>query len=255
MQPRLHPFTPTRIAGLAILAPPVRVAGAFPHNPDPDIINGSLWTIPCEFVMYVLLAGLGILGLLGRRWVILVSAVGSLAAFRIIGKVSPAVAAFHLPVFGSVVVGLYLLTPFLLGIVFYLYADRIPRSGWVCVALLAPLLLMRRHGLNLLFPVAGTYATFYVAFTPRLDLHRFARYGDFSYGLYLYAYPIQQVLVSVFPGKPVSIFLAAVPLSFGAAWLSWHLVEKPCLKLKWRGASQAPAAAASPAPPQASPGA
>ena len=65
-------------------------------------------------------------------------------------------------------------------------------------------------------------------------MSRFARYGDFSYGLYLYAFPIQQLLV-LYYGRRLTIpalFGSALVLTLCVAIVSWYAVERPCLRLK-----------------------
>ncbi|MFT8244252.1 acyltransferase family protein [Roseomonas sp. BN140053] len=79
-------------------------------------------------------------------------------------------------------------------------------------------------------------------------LRRAARFGDLSYGLYLYAFPMQQLVLHLWPGNPYAIPLCVL-LTLPLAFLSWHLVEKPALRLKpegllrWPGRRRADAAA------------
>ncbi len=54
------------------------------------------------------------------------------------------------------------------------------------------------------------------------------RFGDLSYGMYLYAFPIQQLMLTLWPGHPYPV-LACVAMTAGVAWLSWHLIERPAL--------------------------
>jgi len=84
--------------------------------------------------------------------------------------------------------------------------------------------------------VFGAYILFYVAFSRTLRLHHFAKYGDFSYGLYLYAFPVQQLLVEHFRHSfnAVTLFLAAWAVTFCLAVLSWKFVEQPFMKMKQR---------------------
>jgi peptidoglycan/LPS O-acetylase OafA/YrhL len=60
-------------------------------------------------------------------------------------------------------------------------------------------------------------------------LRRVDRFGDFSYGLYLYAFPIQQMVLERVHSFAISICTC---VTFGAAMVSWHLVEKPALRFK-----------------------
>ena len=56
---------------------------------------------------------------------------------------------------------------------------------------------------------------------------------DYSYGIYIYAFPVQQTLVSFWPQMPLSAYLLSTfVITVALAATSWHLVEKPALKLK-----------------------
>ena len=71
------------------------------------------------------------------------------------------------------------------------------------------------------------------ALWPSGRLREFNRLGDYSYGLYVYAFPIQQVIASFMKGiQPQSLFGVSFFITLAFAVLSWHLVEKPMLALK-----------------------
>ena len=86
----------------------------------------------------------------------------------------------------------------------------------------------------------------YLAFMPvgmlRPVLQSFTKWGDFSYGVYLYGYPVQQMLMRTIGGRlPFPVFIALSCLgALLLAMLSWHLVEKPFLKLKKRSSRGEP---------------
>ncbi|NDC64497.1 MAG: hypothetical protein EBZ59_11065, partial [Planctomycetia bacterium] len=89
------------------------------------------------------------------------------------------------------------------------------------------------------FSFCLAYFLLVLAFHPSLRVPWSPRIGDYSYGTYLYGWPIQQV-VAPFATTPLSMFLISYPLILCAAVASWHLVEKPALSLiAPRGRSQA----------------
>ena len=74
-----------------------------------------------------------------------------------------------------------------------------------------------------------------MTYHPALQWPAFNVLGDYSYGLYIYAFPIQQTLVRLMPGtEPAALLAATLPLTLAVAALSWHGVEKPALGLKSR---------------------
>jgi peptidoglycan/LPS O-acetylase OafA/YrhL len=217
--------------------------GVLSGVPFPSFINASTWTICYEFWCYLGLALLGALGLLRWRVAVLLLFAGcltlSMACRRWPGLFPTADFRFYelIPVPLTehwLRFGLF----FLAGAAFYLYRDRMARSRkffLLSVGVLA-LCAATGRGLGTALPIFGTYALFYVAFSERLPLAKFGRRGDLSYGLYLYAYPIQQLLV-LYAGRHLNVYtLTAIvfPIACGLAWLSWRCVEAPCLRLKPR---------------------
>jgi len=90
-----------------------------------------------------------------------------------------------------------------------------------------------RPWLVILFPILGGYCLLWLAYGPALILATWTDKTDLSYGTYLYAFPVQQVLaMNVGLRHPWAIFALAAPITLGLAWLSWHLVEKRCLAWK-----------------------
>jgi len=223
------------LRGLAIpLFVPLSPPTSFPNNPFPGNVNGSLWTIPCEFLMYLFVMAAGLAGLFRRRYAVLALFAAVFLSYRGIPRIWPVVGGWPLPYFGIFIIMLHLLSYFLAGMVAFLFRDRIPHSGFLFALSVAVLAVCNRRWLNGVMPIFGTYAMFYVAFSPYLPFHRFARHGDFSYGTYLYAFPIQQLLVLVGIKAPIALFVASLPLTVAAAVLSWHYVEAPFLRMKHR---------------------
>jgi peptidoglycan/LPS O-acetylase OafA/YrhL len=132
-----------------------------------------------------------------------------------------------------------LTTLFLAGAAFDAYRDRVPRSSGLAIVALGVLgVLAMMPGwqmLALAMPVLGTYLLFYLASVPAPWLHRWGRRGDYSYGLYLHAFPVQQLIVRYVGAEhltPVGLFAIALPITGLLALASWRFVESPFLRRK-----------------------
>jgi peptidoglycan/LPS O-acetylase OafA/YrhL len=132
---------------------------------------------------------------------------------------------------------LVLALPFLVGMGFHIWRDRIPMSGLLALALIAAAAALRFTPLFTLgFTLALAYAIFWCAFRPQGLMRAFNRVGDYSYGLYLYAFPIQGLVVWLWgPLTPLGNVALAFPLTLVLSVLSWHWIEAPALKLRGRG--------------------
>lgn len=211
---------------------PASIATLLFHNPCPRIFNGSLWSLPYECVCYLGVGFLAIFGVLRNRrhltLVFLLLLVG-LYAFdcfnhRLFEQSFPSRG------FGMLVVlALY----FCMGSVGYLYREKIPVS-WIlfCVAL-AIMIVSAVFGI---VPLTGPLILPYVLLwlICRLRLTRADAHGDFSYGAYIYAFPVQQGLVLLHVNSQG--FPAYLACSFGVtlvlAFFSYRCIEEPFLRLK-----------------------
>jgi peptidoglycan/LPS O-acetylase OafA/YrhL len=201
--------------------------GVFLQNPRPQLVNGSLWTIPFEALCYAVLAALAVSGVVRRR-----------ALFTMGVSVALVILTFKLLPGGGVIFappGTLLVCSFLAGIAFFLYRDCVLWDARLFIlALLGAAVLLYCDPLVPLAVAPLTYATVYLGVTrPKKTL---LLRGDYSYGIYLFAYPIQQTYVLLFPLHRTTwyCFLAAYPLSVAYAMFSWHFIEKPILGEKKR---------------------
>lgn len=203
--------------------------GAFVSNPYPNGVNGSLWTLPVELRLYLVVAVAGVVGLLTRKllWTIAVACV--VAFYAALPERFPLV-----DLGGPVTRQLALL--FALGSLAYVWQSRIALS--LPAALVALFLIAWNPagaGRGVLFDPLLGYLLLVIAYHPRLAWPAFNRIGDYSYGLYVYSFPIQQTLAARIAGlEPMGLFATSFPLTLALAALSWHVVEKPALGLKSR---------------------
>lgn len=200
--------------------------GLFEGNPYDNAANGSLWTLNFEFTCYLVVCLLGLLGLLRVRYVV------ALLLFALVTQPWVASVAGRWPGYFLSLFGY-----FAAGMLLYLLWDRLPRNDKLALfALVAITCSMFLGGFRVVFALCGSYILIYMAFDNRFRLYGFARWGDFSYGLYIYAFPIQQAAVQVSGGQMSwwENLMVAFPLTPLLAMLSWHAIEKRALALKQR---------------------
>jgi peptidoglycan/LPS O-acetylase OafA/YrhL len=210
---------------------PVRLDG----NALPLAVNGPLWTIPLELKCYVALAILGAAGLLRSKWwAVLLTAV-LLVRYAVIeprGDQLVDAWAWTLEQRYLLEFGLFFAAGVLLHFLDLDGARRkllLVAGAWL---LGAAAVAFGRPLLALWFVVPATVIAFGVASLPYA--RRAGRFGDLSYGFYIYAFPIQQTLIWLYgkklPWMAVFALVLVTTAAFAAA--SWHLVEKRALRLK-----------------------
>ena len=201
-------------ANLSLLANPDALPGVFQTTPIAGPVNGSLWTLQYEARCYLAVLLLGLCRLL-NRYIALAALIDCCIAQKrwIGGETMDFYAAFAA------------------GAALYLW--RPPLNLWLaaaCAALCLAAVFL--GGFRIAAATLGAYTIIAGAHAPRLpDL---ARYGDLSYGTYLWAFPLQQLAVSALGGPWWLNLAASLPPILALAWLSWHLVEAPALRLKPR---------------------
>lgn len=196
----------------------------FAQNPLAGAFNGSLWTLRHEVFAYIGVALIGSLGLLRKPL-----AAAALLIAAIAGYYAVPMATGRSWIVAFSYVGL----PFAFGAFFYVWRARIVMHGALVLALALPAILL--WPTPFFFPVFIawlSYTVIWLGHLPLAPLKGFNRFGDYSYGIYIYAFPIQQLLVQSGVISPGPQSLVAFILSLCAAILSWRYVEQPALKLR-----------------------
>jgi peptidoglycan/LPS O-acetylase OafA/YrhL len=205
--------------------PQYRLPGVFTHHPHP-LVNQQLWTIPYELGCYGSLALLGFLGLTRRRRLALAALLAFMTLVWIAGLFEPTPHPKWNYTWSLTVA-------FFAGVVLSLFRDRVPWTR-LCGALsLAATILLYILPATRAFAMLPTaYLTVWLGlFNPRPSW--IAGKADYSYGVYLFAYPLQQLMWLWPPLRPVYVnAIAATLLALFFAALSWHLVERPTLRRK-----------------------
>lgn len=203
--------------------------GLFADNATPGLVNMSLWTLKYEMLCYIGVAALGMAGLFNARWRKVASIALALGvALVFIGEPKPENTYTFLDN------ARYFAVYFGMGTLAYLVRDRLVLRP----VLLLPLLALMALAIGTRFAEVATalflgYATLLVASLSWGWLSEFTREHDYSYGVYIYAAPVQQAMLLWWPDiDPIVLsfwaLAAVLPLAYG----SWNLVEKPALALR-----------------------
>ncbi|MET4483346.1 peptidoglycan/LPS O-acetylase OafA/YrhL [Bradyrhizobium sp. F1.13.3] len=203
--------------------------GVFSNNPIPNVINSQLWTIPFELLCYISLGVLAIIGAKKRRWIILASAL--VLEITIFIRDQPGSWLWKNTPDGHVS-GKQLVVAFLLGVALYLYRDQVRLRGWLfllCGASSLILLCWPFGDYVAAFPIA--YVTIYIGLLNPAKLKILAG-ADFSYGVYLYGFPIQQTYARLGILNVGTNLVLSLVTTAAVAALSWNLIEKPAQGLR-----------------------
>ena len=203
--------------------------GVFEHVPVSGVIDPPLWTLRYESMCYVLLALFALAGLLATRMRASVTLAVLFALYAFV-----TFATSWRDESGAADSAARFVLCFFLGGAFYLYAEKIRLDVRIALALgLVAMLCFGTAAYEVAFKAALAYGVLWFALVPAGPLRRFNLIGDYSYGLYILCFPIQQTFVMLDPAiGPGALFLCSFPAVLALAILSWHFIEHPALRLK-----------------------
>ncbi len=209
--------------------------GVFEHHALAGSVNGPLWTIPIEVGCYAVLALAGVVGATRYRWA--PAGVLLILAAWIQWRHSPAPGTAMPPWSFNLQYGMVFALGSLMALCKDLWQQRPLPAALAGLAACSALHAWGPQPLATQGVVLGLGALTVLAGQASWPLVRnVGRWGDLSYGLYIYAFPVQQLLAT--PGAThgdfTSVLLTSVGCALALAGLSWHLLEKPALGLKPR---------------------
>lgn len=205
--------------------------GVFEHNPFTTTVNTPLWTLPLEWRMYEYLALGWAVFLLAPRY--------RTGALRLLVPIVVLI-LFAINLGGLVArqrldLGILNAYMFFAGSTFWLCATKLPLSFRILPPLFVAV-VVAVHDFNhffFLYLLALPPLVLGLAYAPAPSLLRFNRFGDYSYGVYIYGFPIQQTFAALRPDLSwVALTAYASLLTLPAAILSWRFVECPTLARK-----------------------
>ncbi len=219
-----------------------QLPGLFVTNPASGVVNQSLWTLKYEVACYLLLAGLAALvwQFEARRKLATAMAV-VWAIVMLVARPN----LLHENAFVETFA--YFALFFGTGVVAFLMRDTIKLAWPPMIVLFAVFVeCIDTRFAEIASALFMAYAIMWVATLPMGRLRTFANSNDYSYGTYIYSYPVTQVILLLWPATTIiALVLMTTGVTLLLALLSWELVERPALSLtrRWRGRS-APSPAA-----------
>ena len=203
---------------------------------QPFALNGAMWSVWLEFLCYISIPVFFLLGFHKKRLYIAVTlAIISLYVFLLISNKDLwlpyplRISAYH---------STRLLSAFLIGGAFYYFRDRVIWSRNLSLASLALLVICLnfKYTAELGFFIFGGYLIFNFALNYKnKTLNQIGTKNDISYGVYLYAWPIQMLIVQRYPNvSPAIMTIATMACVAVLGYLSWIYIEQPFMKMKKR---------------------
>lgn len=195
----------------------------FANNIYGQAVNGPLWTLPIEFLCYIMCFLAYQCKLLNRKNTIFASII------FVLGCIMIKIISGNIPILASMIQPMGL---FFVGMLYYVYQENIIMKIQLCFISLIGIVVSLIFGI---FPITIyvflSYFLMYIGFGTRIKFPNFAKYGEVSYGMYLCAWPIQQILVQYLgnAGKmnPWFNFLLATPIAIIFGYIIYKIIEKP----------------------------
>lgn len=190
-------------------------------------VNGSLWSLRYEVYAYLLLFCFGVFGLISNR-----AAINAVAILFLLLYTKEPIGMVILPSSWNNVISVPL-AGFFWGTLVYVNRNHIDcKISYAVVGIFLYILLRQHIWSHAIFILTIGYCVLTLGFHRHLQFN-ISLPNDYSYGIYLYAFPIQQAIVNIKKiDSALMLFTITMMLTIPLAMLSWHLVEKPALRLK-----------------------
>jgi len=215
-----------------ILGVEYQLPGVFTNTPYKHAVNGSLWTLPYEIKMYALIS-------------ITISLVYFFKPqknnlYLKISLLLICILSFTFHMYNQLIEGQHLnfirlLYLFFLGALIYVFKENIKMKWAIFNSLFAILLLSSLYPILFLpaYYIILPYILFFLVYIPKGKVLVFNKFGDYSYGIYIYAFPIQQSIIALIPNiSVINMIIISFIFTLILSILSWKYVEKTSLKYK-----------------------
>ncbi|WP_392887982.1 acyltransferase family protein [Eubacterium limosum] len=203
-----------------LLIPVHNLPGVFDNNIYKNVVNGALWTLPIEFVCYIICFFAYKFKILTKKhyfWILIFIFTSSIVLFCILP-----LPQFYISILRAMIL-------FFLGVGYYLYQDKIVLNIKIAVVSCFFIILGRFIGLfDLIFVMLFPYIMFVIGYGTKRKFSNFASHGEFSYGIYLWGWPVQQAICQFFGGKmnPYINAILAMIIALALGIITYFLVDK-----------------------------
>jgi peptidoglycan/LPS O-acetylase OafA/YrhL len=198
-------------------------------------INGALWTIKVEVSFYLFLPLIIMLAnRFNKKYILFISIYIFSVFYKLTLQYLSTISPGHTSVFDLLSHQLPgFLTFFISGIGLYYYFDEFIKWKNKLIVFAIPIFIIEYYLASEIFlPLAFSIIILYIAFSFKF-LNNWGKYGDFSYGIYIYHFPIIQLAISLgffYLYNPWIVALAIILIVIFISILSWNLLEKKFLK-------------------------
>lgn len=209
------------------------IEGVFETNPYSSVINGSLWTLSYEFLLYIFLGTLFILK--DKKQIVRTLLLLIFFTIYILNLLISEEERNYTFIFSTIKIGVLL--PFVLYFIGGVFLAAINFEKYIQKKFIFFITVLLVFSLYLKIYILLKYILLPLLIVP-LGLLQFysvdrklKSIGDLSYGVYIYSFPIQQTLIYFFRFNYLQLMYFSFIISFGFAFLSWNFIEKKAKKL------------------------
>lgn len=199
-------------------------------------VNGSLWTLPWEIKMYFILFIVGFFALvLPKYFTKKVFVILFLSIFLVSLTLLYVNRFYHFTTDITILPALRFLPLFFAGSLLYILRKKIFISSRIFLLIVLVIILSSGNAkfYYILHYLFLGYVILYLAYIPKGKIRHFNKLGDYSYGLYIYAFPVQQSVIALCPNiSTINAFFISFIVTLFLSVLSWHLLEKKILTYK-----------------------
>jgi len=203
--------------------------GVFIENRVPNNVNGSLWSLPVEFFMYLILPLLSLIGKMKNNLIAILIICILLSIFWALQTTNMLV-FYRTDMRQIAMCGVY----FFMGACFHTF--KIKKYFNLSYVLIIFVIWLSLSRWSVAFALSSWFCIPFIALAFGVSYEKnLSKYikNDYSYGIYIYAFPIQQTIASIYPNINFYIYLiVSIIITLLLAFVSWHLIEKQFLKLK-----------------------